>query len=70
MSHSENRSDKGERGRHNAEACRRQRQVGELALELPGVAGATLQIKLVPNLLGRPCPEGKSHHKREHCHRY
>jgi hypothetical protein len=25
---------------------------------------------LVPNLLGRPCPEGKSHHKREHCHRY
>jgi hypothetical protein len=69
LSHSGSRSDKRERGRHNAGACRRQRQVGELALQLPGAASAALQIRLVPNLLGRPCPGGKSHHKREHCHR-
>jgi hypothetical protein len=69
LSHSGSRSDKGERGRHNAGACRRQRQVGQLALQLPGAAGAALQIRLVSNLLGRPCPGGKSHHKREHCHR-
>jgi len=69
LSHSGSRSDKRERGRHNAGACRRQRQVGELALQLPGAAGAALQIRLVPNLFGRPCPGSKSHHKREHRHR-
>jgi len=42
LSHSGSRSDKGERGRHNAGACRCQCQVGELALQLLGVASAAL----------------------------